>query len=67
MDTFNIIMKNKTIRLSDITKSNDSKEKILIYDHLESAIDQAFAEIKLQGPLSSLRREKNQPLSAIWR
>ena len=47
MDTFNIIMKNKTIRLSNITKSNDSKEKILIYDHLESAIDRAFAEIKL--------------------
>ena len=47
MDTFNLIMKNRTIRLSDITKSNDSKEKILIYDHLESAIDQAFAEINL--------------------
>ena len=47
LDTFNIIMRNKTIRLSDITKSNDSKEKQLIYDHLRSAIDQAFGEIKL--------------------
>lgn len=47
MDTFNIIMKNKTLRLSDITKSNDSQEKLLIYNHLKKAMTNAFKSVHL--------------------
>ena len=47
MDTFNIIMKNKTLRLSDITKSNDSQEKLLIYNHLKKAMTNAFKSLHL--------------------
>lgn len=47
MDTFNIIMKNKTLRLCDITKSNDKLEKLWIYNNLEVAMENAFKEMNL--------------------
>lgn len=47
MDTFNIIMKNKTLRLCDITKSNDKLEKLWIYNNLEVAMENAFREMNL--------------------
>lgn len=47
METFNKIIKNKTLRLSDITKSNDSQEKLWIYNNLEKAMENAFKSMHL--------------------
>lgn len=54
INTFDSIMRNKTIRLSDITKSNDSKEKQIIYHHLRDAINCSFKEMRLPAMANDL-------------
>ena len=42
MDTFVSIIKNQTIRLSDITKSNDSMELLWVEKYIREIFNEAF-------------------------
>ena len=44
LDVFHLIIKNKSIRLSDISKTNDSQEKVWIKKCVRNGLENAFDE-----------------------
>lgn len=60
LDTFNAIITNKTLRLSDITKSNDSKELIFIKPKIEEIFMAAYKA-------ESAKYFKNTVSEELWK